>query len=87
MAMKGMDDDAVRTMGNQMKTKGDEIKQIVIQIGSLVEGAQWMGPDADKFKGDWPTLKNSITTAADALVANGNLAVQNADGQRDVSSH
>ena len=86
MAMQGMDEDAVRKMGNQMKTKGDEIKQIVIQIGSLVDGAQWLGPDGDKFRTDWPTLKNSITTAADALVDNGNLAVKNADEQNRTSN-
>lgn len=86
MALKGMDEEAVRNMGKQMQTKGDEIKNTVNTIHGLVEGAQWMGPDADKFKGDWPTLKNSLTTAAQALIDNGNLAIQNADGQRDVSS-
>jgi hypothetical protein len=84
--MKGMDVDAVQKLGQQMQNKSDDIKTIVNQIQSLVGGAQWVGPDADRFRNDWESnLKNQLNNTADALHGAGQSALNNATEQAGVS--
>ena len=87
MAMKGMDVDAVKLLGDQMKRKGGDIETIIRDINSLVGQAQWEGPDAQRFRSDWQgTLQGQLKTVATALQGAGQSAMNNATEQEGVSN-
>ncbi len=49
----GMDIAGVRQLAQQMTQKADEIQQITTQLTQALNGAQWVGPDREKFVSDW----------------------------------
>ena len=69
----GMDIEAVKGLSNQMKQKADEIRQIQGQLTSALNGAQWVGPDRERFKSE--TLEQA-----------GEAANQNAQQQEQASN-
>jgi uncharacterized protein YukE len=85
--MYGMDVDQIRTLGNQMQQKADEIKQIAQAISSQLQSAQWMGPDAERFRSDWQGQHvTALNNVAEAVRGAGQSALNNATEQEATSS-
>ncbi len=87
MAFTGMDIQAVRQLATQMRQKADEIEQIKNQLTSALNGAQWVGPDQQKFKSEWDgSCTQSLTRVAEVLRQAGQAAEQNAPQQEQASN-
>jgi len=87
MALTGMDVSAVRTLANQLTAKADEIETIASTLSSQLDGTQWLGADADGFRGDWHnTHRSQLQNVATALRDASTRAVNNAVQQEQASS-
>ncbi|MEE1649517.1 WXG100 family type VII secretion target [Brachybacterium sp. J144] len=87
-ATKGMNVEEVRRMATQLREAAEEITRIEQELTSGLEGVDWTGPDADRFRGQWsgemvPALQQ-IMTAVDEL---GDTADRNASEQESTSSN
>jgi uncharacterized protein YukE len=83
----GMDITQVRNLANTMRTKADEIENIMSQLTNQLKGAQWVGPDRQRFESDWDgqycsSLRNVIQGLQDAATN----ADQNAQQQEQASN-
>lgn len=52
-ATKGMNVEEVRRMAGQLREAAEEITRIEQELTSGLEGIDWTGPDADRFRGQW----------------------------------
>jgi uncharacterized protein YukE len=86
-SMLGMDIGAVRNLAGQLMSKADEIDTIANTLTSQLDGAQWIGPDATAFRGDWSSVHRAqLTTVANALREASNRATANANQQEQASA-
>lgn len=87
MALEGADVEALRNVGQSMTSKADEIKQTLQNLDGQLKAVQWLGPDADKFRGDWQSnVMSRLMAVADALGEAGRNAVTQAQQQSDTSA-
>lgn len=78
MSMYGMNIDEVRQLAQQMNQASSQLQQMMNQLTAALNNAQWVGPDADRFRQDWTQLHSGqITAVANAL----QQASQTATGQ------
>ena len=86
--MKGMDTDAVRTMGNKLQGQHHQaIQSVIDQVEGMVNdtNATWVGADAERFRGWWPEKRSALIAIRDDLHGFGQSAINNASEQDDVS--
>ena len=86
-ATKGMNVEEVRRMSTQLREAAEEITRIEQELTSGLEGVDWTGPDADRFRGQWagemiPALQQ-IMNAVNEL---GDTAERNIAEQESTSS-
>ncbi|MGO1353863.1 WXG100 family type VII secretion target [Brachybacterium tyrofermentans] len=86
-ATKGMDVDEVRRMSGQLREAAAEITKIEQELTSGLEGVDWTGPDADRFRGQWssemvPAMQRIMTSVHEL----GDTADRNAAEQDGASS-
>lgn len=86
--MEGMNTEEVRRMAAQLREAAEEITRIEQELTSGLEGVDWTGPDADRFRGQWsgemvPAL-HRIMTSVEEL---GHSAERNASQQEAISSN
>ena len=68
MAIWGADVDQLRQLGNKLKAGAETIEQQRSQMKGALDGTDWKGPDADKFRGEWDSQHaSSLKKVADAL--------------------
>ena len=83
----GMDIEAVKQLSTQMRQKADEISQIKNQLTTALNGAQWVGPDRERFKSDWDgQCVQALTQVSQTLEQAGQAANQNAQQQEQASN-
>jgi uncharacterized protein YukE len=83
----GMDIGQVRTLATSMRSKADEIESIMGQLTNQLKQAQWVGPDRQKFEGDWDGhFCTSLRTVAQGLKDAATAADQNAQQQETASN-
>lgn len=90
MAFEGMDVDQVNSIGNQLKSQGDAIDQVISAINGLVGQLPgiWQGKDATEFESWWNTQhKPALHNASVAIHGLGQSALNNASDQAGVSGH
>jgi uncharacterized protein YukE len=86
MPMLGMDISAVRGLATQLTAKADEIEQIANTLSGQLDSAQWLGADAEKFRGDWHnTYRAQLHNVAGALRDASTRASHNATQQEQAS--
>ena len=84
----GMNVEEVRGLGQQLQTQAENIQQVMAHLDSAVNGATWLGPDADTFKGQWwPQHRQQLQQVVQGLHDFGQSAMNNATEQENVSSH
>lgn len=83
----GMDIQAARDLVRVMNSDSDTINQLTARLTQQLESTTWLGPDAQRFRGDWsgqyvPALQNVVR----ALQENALVLSQQADDQERASS-
>jgi uncharacterized protein YukE len=87
MSFTGMDIPAVRQLAQQMTSAADEIEQLKQRLTSALNSAQWVGPDQQRFKGEWDgNCVSSLTRVAEILRQASQAATQNAQQQEQASN-
>ncbi|MCS7484130.1 hypothetical protein ACFFQW_28995 [Umezawaea endophytica] len=83
----GMDVDAIRALATQLGAKADEIDTIASTLSAQIDSANWAGPDADIFRGDWAaSYRTQLTAVASALRDAATRANNNATQQAETSA-
>lgn len=85
-ALKGMNVEEVRGMARQLREAAEEITRIEQELTSGLDGVDWTGPDADRFRGQWsgemvPALQQVMNSVNDL----GETADRNATEQESTS--
>lgn len=86
MALIGADVEQLEALSKNLGTKAEQVGQISTELASSVKGLQWVGQDADAFKGQWDEVTKSLNVVRDLLRANSTTIKKNADQQRSTSS-
>ena len=86
MAIWGADIEQLKTLGTKLQAGSSEIEKQKSTLTKVLEGTEWRGPDAEKFRSEW----NGQHAAALAKVANalqeaGQQATRNANEQQQAS--
>lgn len=85
-ALKGMNVEEVRGMARQLREAADEITRIEQELTSGLEGVDWTGPDADRFRGQWSgEMIPALTQIMNAVNELGETADRNAAEQEATS--
>jgi hypothetical protein len=83
----GMDIEGVRSLARQLQQKADEIEQIKAHLTSALNGAQWVGPDQQRFKSDWEgNSVPALSRVSESLRSASQAAEQNAQQQEQASN-
>jgi len=83
----GMDIAQVRQLSQQMNTKADEIRNIMQQLTSALNSAQWVGPDRERFVGEWQSQHcAALNNVIQGLQAASQTANKNAQEQEAASN-
>ena len=87
MSFTGMDIGQVRQLAAQFEQKAGEIDQIAAQLTSALGSASWVGPDRQKFEGDWNgQCRAQLRNVCETLREASRLANQNASQQEQASN-
>ena len=83
----GLDITQVRGLANFVRQKADEIEQIQAQITQQLGNTQWVGPDRQRFEGEWSgQYTNSLRNVATGLRDAAQTADANATQQEQASN-
>lgn len=86
-ATKGMNVEEVRRMSTQLREAAEEITRIEQELSSGLEGVDWTGPDADRFRGQWSgEMIPALQQIMNAVTELGDTADRNAAEQEATSS-
>ncbi|MFJ3957099.1 WXG100 family type VII secretion target [Arthrobacter sp. NPDC090010] len=86
MAVWGADVQQLKALGKKLDAGAHSIDDQRNQLTSALNGTQWMGPDADRFKNEWQSQHvPALNKVAEALRNAGKQAGQNADQQEQAS--
>ncbi len=83
----GADVEALRSLSAQLGSQADDLDSVARRLMARVDGTQWRGPDAERFRSDWNQRHSSaIRNAAIALRGAAESARTNASQQDSASS-
>lgn len=83
----GMDIAAVRILSQQMTAKAGDIRTLMQQLTSQLDGTQWVGADRERFVGDWQSQHcSALNNVIQGLEAAAQRATKNADEQEAASN-
>ncbi|MGP9682667.1 MULTISPECIES: hypothetical protein [unclassified Brachybacterium] len=86
-ATKGMNVEEVRRMSGQLREAAEEIGQIEQELTTGLEGVDWTGPDADRFRGQWASdMVPALQRIMNSVHELGDTADRNAAEQDGASS-
>ena len=85
MAFIGADTQQLKNLGNKLQTGSNEIEKQKNLLTKVLEGTDWKGPDADRFRSDWNGHAAALAKVAKALEEAGKQATRNASQQEDAS--
>lgn len=86
MAIWGADIAQLKNLGTKLKAGSSEIEKQKSTLTKVLEGTDWKGPDADKFRSEWNGQHvASLAKVAQALEEAGQKATKNANEQEQAS--
>ena len=86
MAIWGADVAQLKNLGNKLQAGSSEIENQKSMLTKVLDGTQWMGPDADAFKQKWSgEHMTQLTRVAESLKEASQKATRNAQEQSDAS--
>jgi WXG100 family type VII secretion target len=81
-----MDPAAAKALAGKMTKTAETINQAVQALTSAVDGVNWKGPDAERFKQDWRgSCAPSVKKVADMLRTHATKLTQEAQQQAQAS--
>ena len=84
---KGMNPEAVRQMGTQIGTAGEEVRTAYTTVQGRVTEFDWTGEDRDRYVSEFDsTLGQLVTTVVDQLTTFQERAETNARQQEEASA-
>lgn len=87
MTMYGADVAALRSLAAQLDRAADELDEHRAFLSNAVHQSSWLGPDADRFRGQWDGEHNTrVATSARLLRDTAVTVRRNADDQERVSA-
>jgi uncharacterized protein YukE len=87
MAMQGMDIGEVRHLAQALTQAAAELNTMVAKLTQQVQSAHWVGPDRERFVGDWNSHHASaLKNVAHALDEAGTRAQRDAQQQEEASN-
>lgn len=82
----GMDIPGVRQLASQMDQRADEIRTLMGQLTTALQGTQWVGPDREQFVSDWQGIHcQQLNHVIQGLTDAAGRARQNAQQQEQAS--
>ena len=86
MAIWGADIEQLKTLGTKLQAGSSEIEKQKNTLTRVLEGTDWKGPDADKFRSEWNGQHAAaLAKVAQALEEAGKQASRNATQQEEAS--
>jgi hypothetical protein len=86
MAIWGADIAQLKTLGSKLQAGSSEIEKQKSTLTKVLEGTDWKGPDADKFRSEWSGQHvSALAKVAQALQEAGKQATKNASQQEEAS--
>lgn len=87
MTMYGADVAALRSLAAQLERAADQLEEHRTFLGNAVQHSTWLGPDAERFRGQWEGEHNArVATSARLLRDTAATVRRNADDQERVSA-
>jgi uncharacterized protein YukE len=65
--MLGMDIEQVKTVAREVEREAADLQTKINSIGTKIQGAQWKGPDRERFMGDWNSQKAQVMKVVEML--------------------
>jgi len=84
--MLGMDIEQVKNVAKEVEREATELQTKINAIGSKIIGAQWKGPDRERFVGEWNAHKAQVTKVVDMLKKTAQDMKKNAAEQEATSN-
>ncbi len=85
-SMIGMNVEDVKRIAKEVEREATELQTKANSIGTKITGAQWKGPDREKFVGEWNSQKAQITKVVEMLKKTAGDMKKNAAEQEATSS-
>lgn len=87
MTMYGADVAALRSLAAQLDRAADQLEDHRTFLGNAVQHSSWLGPDAERFRGQWEGEHNARVAASARLLRDTATTVRrNADDQERASA-
>ncbi|GAA4695934.1 hypothetical protein [Nocardioides nanhaiensis] len=87
MAMKGMDVEAGRQASQQITQGSQELEQLTGRMTQVIDGFEWIGPDADRTRDSWKSdYVTMLTRVSQSLQEFSTLINNQAQEQEQVSN-
>lgn len=87
MAMKGMDVEAGRQSAQQITQGAGELEQLTGRLTQVIEGFEWIGPDAERTRQAWQSdYRTMLTQVVSSLQEFSTLINNQAQEQEQVSN-
>lgn len=87
MALIGADVEALEALSKNIQAKAEQVGQIGSELNAAVKGVQWIGKDAETFKGQWDAVAKSLNGLQEQLRVHSRTIKTNADQQRTTSAN
>lgn len=83
----GIDTESTRQGATQMQGNAQDLGSMVSDISAMLGEVLWIGPAAQKFKGEWDgSMRPQMQQAADSLEENATEMRRRADAQDAASA-
>ena len=87
-ALIGADIQQLQRAADTFGRKATRLQQMIAELAKpATSAALWTGPDADSFRAAWPKIANTVTSAAEQLVATQRQLTANATQQSGASGN
>ncbi|WP_087483848.1 WXG100 family type VII secretion target [Brachybacterium massiliense] len=86
-AFMGADTEALRTMGTVCARRAELLADLVTHLAATVDGVEWIGEDADRFRADWTGIvRPALQEQEIVLRQRARHLLQHADEQDEASA-
>jgi uncharacterized protein YukE len=82
-----MNTEQVRQVSKQVDQEAHKLQNDISAIGNKICGADWRGPDREKFVADWNHQKSQVIKVCDMLRNTAKTMTKNAQEQDQTSAH
>ena len=82
----GMVPENVKAVAKQVEQEATKMQSDITTIGNKITGAQWKGPDREKFVADWGQHKAQVNKVCEMLRQTAKTMNLNAQQQEQTSS-